>query len=373
MDLINATSMQAGYTMGMKPSGREVLVVAIKGTFEFPKHSDDEPRLAETQLPLIEADTFTGEPGFSAPLYEVDYSPVKHYCDVLLNGRAYAPDGKPVAKVQVGMKVGRLTKTFNVIGNRKWQAGVGISPGFPESFTTLKISYDNAFGGVDRFLKDEKKHRAYMLNPVGKGYHARIANDLVDGTPMPNTEELDDPVKIPNHEYKPMSFGPVARGWKPRYQYGGTYDDKWLETQFPFLPKDFDEAYYQAAPLDQQMVFPQGGEEVMLINLSQRGRIEFKLPVIDVPVVFFKKRDQDFKTRAVIDTIVFEPDYNLFTMTWRASIDLKKNIFEIPQILVGNMTRAWWRARTMGKTYYPSIAHWVKANRATAKEEGGVA
>ncbi len=33
MELINATRMQAGYTMGMEPSGRELLVVVIKGTF----------------------------------------------------------------------------------------------------------------------------------------------------------------------------------------------------------------------------------------------------------------------------------------------------------------------------------------------------
>ena len=33
MELLNATGMQAGYTMGMQPDGRELLVVAVKGTF----------------------------------------------------------------------------------------------------------------------------------------------------------------------------------------------------------------------------------------------------------------------------------------------------------------------------------------------------
>ncbi|MCK7582587.1 MAG: hypothetical protein MZV65_48105 [Chromatiales bacterium] len=37
MELINATRMVAGYTMGMEPSGRELLVVVIKGTFRLPK------------------------------------------------------------------------------------------------------------------------------------------------------------------------------------------------------------------------------------------------------------------------------------------------------------------------------------------------
>jgi len=36
MELINATRMVAGYNMGLEPSGRELLVVVIKGTFRFP-------------------------------------------------------------------------------------------------------------------------------------------------------------------------------------------------------------------------------------------------------------------------------------------------------------------------------------------------
>ncbi len=66
---LNATKMQAGYTMGMQPDGRELLVVVVKGTFTIPKN-DEEPQLAQEQVPLVEADEFTGEPGFSAPLYE---------------------------------------------------------------------------------------------------------------------------------------------------------------------------------------------------------------------------------------------------------------------------------------------------------------
>ena len=54
--------------MGMEPSGRELLVVVVKGTFHLPK-SGEEVRLHEQQVPLIMADTFTGDPGFSAPYY----------------------------------------------------------------------------------------------------------------------------------------------------------------------------------------------------------------------------------------------------------------------------------------------------------------
>jgi len=145
---------------------------------------------------------------------------------------AYAPDGKPDTKVQVGMKVGNLSKTFMVVGNRKWEAGTGINPGYPELFESLPITYDTAFGGVDKSFKNKKKHKAFMLNPVGQGFHAYLDSDYINGTPMPNTEEVGNPIKLPNLDYKPMSFGPIARSWEPRYRYAGTYDDAYMEDKF---------------------------------------------------------------------------------------------------------------------------------------------
>jgi hypothetical protein len=367
MDLLNATGMLAGYTMGMKPDGRELLLVAVKGTFTIPKNGE-EPHLADQQVPLIMADTFTGEPGFSAPAYEVDYAPIKHRCDVLLNGSAYAPQGRPARVVQVGMKVGQWAKTFNVVGNRYWNAGILIDSTLPEEFSVMPISYDNAFGGLDNFHQDKNKHGAYMQNPVGKGFHQLLDSYLVDGSPLPNTEEINRPIQRPDADYQPMAFGPVGRGWTPRLQQAGTYDQDWIDNTFPFLPADFNEAYYQAAPADQHIPYPKGGEEVVLVNLSPEGRIAFRLPTAEVPVVFFRKKGERHETQAVIDTIVIEPDKGIFTMTWRASVPLKKNIFEIPQALAGKMSRGWWRARELGKTYYPSLAHLAKANRSEAEE-----
>ena len=96
MELINATRMTAGYNMGLEPSGRELLVVVIKGTFRIPQAGDAAApfSLHEEQLPLVMADTFTGAPGLSAPVCEVDFVPRKPRCDILLNGSAYAPPGR---------------------------------------------------------------------------------------------------------------------------------------------------------------------------------------------------------------------------------------------------------------------------------------
>lgn len=346
MELINSTRLIAGYTMGLEPSGRELLVVVVKGTFKIPLNGEP-VRLAEEQAPLVMADVFTGEPGFSAPMYEVDFAPRKHRCDVLLNGSAHAPGGRPAARVDVGLRVNGMSKSFAVVGDRVWQAGAsGIGASTPLPFAVMPISYDRAFGGVDNRDQNPSNHAAFTPNPVGRGFHKHLRSDWVDGTPVPNTEESGRPVSMPNDtKYRPMAFGPVGRGWDPRYKLAGTYDDKWLEEHFPFLPPDFDEAYYQAAPADQQIPHPQGGEEIVLVNLTPEGRTSFVLPTFDAPIHFFPKKGEREDGKLVLDTIVLEPDLNRFQLTWRATRPLKKNMFEVAQTMVGRRSIAWWADR----------------------------
>jgi hypothetical protein len=363
MQLLNATRMQAGYTMGMDPSGRESLVVAVKGTFNLPRNGED-PQLRAEQVELVDSDLFTGEPGFSAPLYEYDYAPFKPRCDVLLNGSAYAPQGRTAQRVTVSLRLGSLFKSFDVIGNRNWVGAlVGVAAGPPEPYSSMPFSYDRAFGGIDAAHPDPARHRYYERNHAGVGFHHQTEHEFIDGTPLPNTEESGQPVTDPRGSYRPMAFGSIARAWQPRVKLAGTYDQNWTDNIFPFLPPDFDERYYQAAPADQQIDYPRGGELVTLENLTPSGYLTFELPTINVPVVFYRKDGDQAELQAVIDTIVIEPDLDRFTMTLRSSILLRRNIFEVEQILAGEMPRSWHRARALGKTYYPSLAELVSAKK----------
>src|SRR5262249_17185906 len=113
MELINATRMVAGYTLGRNPDGRDLLVIIIKGTFRIRDEAGGGLALDEEQVPLVMSDEFHGEPGLSAPKYEIDFAPRKPYCDVLLNGAAYAPGGRPTERVTVGLQVGPWSKTFD--------------------------------------------------------------------------------------------------------------------------------------------------------------------------------------------------------------------------------------------------------------------
>jgi hypothetical protein len=165
-----------------------------------------------------------------------------------------------------------------------------------------------------------------------------------------------------------MSLGPVGRGWQPRPKFAGTYDQNWIDNVFPFLPADFDEHYYQSAPADQQLERLNGGEVVVLMNLTPQGHTEFKLPAIPVPVTFYLKNHEEKQVQALNDTLIIEPDLGRFLMLWRIALPLKRNMFEVAQVVVGTMSRAWYRAREMGKTWYPSLKELVDERRAERAE-----
>ncbi|HYP84229.1 DUF2169 family type VI secretion system accessory protein [Variovorax sp.] len=370
MEIVNASGHTVGYTQGVEPSGREWLVVVAKGTFSLPAPDDPAGALAPRhpmQVPLVTADTFTGEPGFSAPRLEVDFALRKPRCDILLNGSAHAPDGEPVERVLVGARVTAgaqsWQKSMAVVGPRHWSSGLGgIRASPPQSFVRQPISYDVAFGGLDQRHEDPAEHAAYRRNPVGRGWHRHLQGRYVDGAPLPLTEQVDAPVSAPDGDHVPMAYGPVGRGWSSRLPYAGTYDQDWIDNTFPFLPADFQDAYYQAAPMDQQIAHPidAASLEVTLVHLTGQPHVRFRLPCQGLPVSFFRRRGGHEQVTAVMDTLVIDTDAHWATVTWRAALPLRKSMLEISNVLVGTMSQGWWRARALGKTWHPSLGALVR-------------
>lgn len=366
MRLINTTGIKTTYVTAYDPSAREYAVVIAKATYLIPKYERETPRLAAEQVAIVPAEKFTGEPGFSAPVCESDYCRLKPRCDVLLNGNAYAPRGQATERVTVSLRVGGWKKSFDVVGKRTWRGGIlGLSASPPEKFTTQPISYDIAFGGTDKTDPEPARHRTYLLNHVGVGYHENSNLQAIVGQPMPQTEETGRPINNPKGSYKPMSFGVVGRAWQPRIKWAGTYDQHWLDEVCPLMPADFNDRYNQSAAEDQQIDYLQGGEEVELINLTPSGRTVFRVPVVQMPVVFLPKDWSRHDYSAPCDTIFIEPELGRFTLVWRACHPLRKNLHEMDSAVVGPISPAYFRARAMGKQYYPSIAAYV----ASRKEE----
>jgi hypothetical protein len=335
MEFINYTRMEAGYTLGTEPSGRDLLVVVVKGTFRIPTDQGARLQMHPEQVPLVTSDVFLGEPGISPTKYEAEFVPRKRHCDVLLLGHAYAPNARPVERLTAGLAMGGWSKSFSVVGDRVWYSAGGPRATAPAPFVTMPISYDHAFGGVDHRHEDPLEHRTYMANPSGRGFHQHLVSEWLEGSPLPNTEEVGAPVTQPDGRYLPMSLGAIGRHWDPRYRYAGTYDQRWREEVFPFLPADFDEQYYQSAPLDQQIPLPLGEQTVSLLNLTPDGLRDFRLPAFEAVVSVVPKRGTREEFQAPIDTIIIEPDEDRVTLAWRICRPLARDIFEIAQVLVG--------------------------------------
>jgi hypothetical protein len=265
------------------------------------------------------------------------------------------------------MHVGNMTKYFNVVGDRIWDKGLlSVSPTPHKPFIKIPNTYDRAYGGVDTHPDNPEKIETYAKNPVGVGFYPYTYSKHLRGKPLPNIEAHGQPVKRKNGTYRPISFGPIGRNFETRLAYAGTYDQRWLEKDAPFWPKDFDYLYFQAAPPDQQIPYPKGGEKVILYNLSPDGSLRFQLPKIHMPILFTPHKGEDIIKEAVIDTVLFEPDRQRFMLTWRASLPLKKNCFELREIIAGELPRSWYRQRraaAKGKPYYKSLSEYIEAKK----------
>jgi hypothetical protein len=271
-----------------------------------------------------------------------------------------------VKRLTVGLKVGTMVKQFAVVGDRWWRQRLGgVAASEPEPFVSLPLSYDVAFGGTDRREEAQGRTDTYLPNPVGRGYcrHASRADDL----PLPNTEALDQPVRAPDDHARPMALSPIGRNWAPRAAYAGTYDQHWIENTAPLWPEDFDPRYFQCAPPDQVVPYLAGGEEVVLQHLTPDGRRAFRLPALPMPVTFIPHKGRDAARSASVDTLVLETDAGRMTLTWRCPLPLAGSVFDVKEVVVGELPLAWHRQRQFpGKTYLGGLGALV-AQRAEAR------
>ena len=335
----NTTGMNTELSVATDKLGRDHCVTVVKGTFDV--QTDGTTTLAEKQQPLVFADEHYGDPGNTPIKYECDFAHTKPRCDVLLNGSAHAPNGRPAKKVHVALSVGSMNKSFDVVGNRFWDhIALSITPSEPLSFFKLPITYGRAYGGVDTDPDKPDKQDTYKHNPVGVGHYPLTKKSDLPGKPLPNTAQTLRPINTHIGRYRPMSFGTIGRNFPARVAHAGTYDQNWLDNICPFLPDDFNPLYFQSAPPDQQVEHLQGGEVVSCTNLTPdpQGKWGFTVPRVEIPIKF-RFRDRDVTGQPKLDTLIIEPDERRFILVWRASTPLGNKLNALREIVVGHPTK----------------------------------
>lgn len=320
--------------------GAKSHTIMVKGTFQIMNGASAET--AEEQLPFEGADAPSGESPEASARYESDFVPFKPKADVLCVGKAYAPEGRATTKQIIRFRIGPVDKMILITGNRYWDktyVGLGARISAPEPFTSMDVSYENAYGGKEP--GSPQGYISYPLNPVGKGY-VKDENHL-HGVPLPNLEDPNHPVRNWWDPAPPVAFGPVGRYWTPRIQRAGTYDQQWLDNRAPEPPEDFDPAYYNCAPADQQIKGYLHGDETLQIDNMHPDHPHFQARLPGVRVRSFLSWDMGQGPRLDeipmnLDTLWVDMEALLLVLVWRGrliemDLDSDASIFFVEESL----------------------------------------
>ncbi|MEO7095831.1 MAG: DUF2169 domain-containing protein, partial [Polyangiales bacterium] len=240
LPMLNATRFVAfSFPWQLRPP-QDARVIVVKVTCDLVSNAP--ATLAEEQL-LPSGDVHY--PSLHAPhdddpkaslRYASDFVPFKPKADVVVVG-TMRPGGEGNVGV-VSFSVGALQKKLAVFGTRLW-GSFGAST--PEKFTAIPMRWEHALGGP-----------LSLDNPIGIGFKTGVA--------APNLEDPEELLRGPGTVVPPACFAPMHASWRPRASKIGTYGKKWLETRWPFLPDDFDWAYFNAAAPPMQIAYPDGDE-----------------------------------------------------------------------------------------------------------------
>lgn len=204
MEFVNHTPFPALAFQALDKHEQRFRVLALRTTSEI--SPDGTLHFTQAQAPLAVTDEYHGELNRSSVRQESDLSPFKPKCDVIVNGAAYAPMGRPARRFTAGIRVNGpkqprplpprpqglnptmvpsaaamaawekeaaelranplpgpviLDRQLAVYGPRWWQNGAfnGWSLTAPEPIMSLSLRYEYSFGGECRVEMDDPAAR----------------------------------------------------------------------------------------------------------------------------------------------------------------------------------------------------------------------
>lgn len=352
-----------------------VVVMKVGFTLERTARGTVQARIQDDPaIPLCLQDEYAVELNHSQVLQESDLSPFKPRCDIIVNGTACALGGIPATEMPVSLRLLTadrqllLDKQLVVTGERffirhpltgKWSLSA------PESFTSLPLSYQYAFGGecrIDRESDEAKSvpekyrltpeqqaehpqpdnppvaHTTCTTNPQGTGFVERWYADATRQQRFPAPRIID-----PRHPFtlesflhclngqadfsavafQPAGFGFLGQSWQPRLAKAGTYDQRWLDTRHPRLPEDFDFSHWNGAPEDQQIPYPAPGLRFELKGVHPQGDLIGQLPAHKAVVLLRMDDGALIPQWMALDTLILDTDKMTLAVTWRYRISTR--------------------------------------------------
>ena len=349
------------------------VVVARMAYILGPCNADGVATLQPFSLPapLLTEDRHLNGDTEAGTVQESDFAPYKPHCDVIVNGAAHAPRGLAMEKFAVNLRLAAagktvIDKTLSVCGERVFRkkavlkrlaqgcvraATLGLlrpNPwrlSAPEKFVQLPLHYAFAAGGQCRLdTRDGKQHESCDTNPLGRGFarHWYLDAQQLATVPAPRIYYPKQPCTAEQFWQgaagkdlpPPAGLAPIGRGWLPRRTLAGSIREKaqWDQDEVPMLPEDFDFAYWNCAPADQQCAHLAGLEQFTLTNLCRHDHPSARADRIGNTVLRFTLQqqvlfllladahDQLLVLRLKIDTVLIDTDAGIVELVWRALV-----------------------------------------------------
>lgn len=306
-------------------------------------------READEPLRLVDQYYDQGDPEWSVVEFESDMAPRKWATDVVVVGKAHAPQGAPVQQMMVGIRIGTLTKLLSVTGDRSchWRKGRPPQVSEPLPFAEMPIRYDRAYGGRD-VKSDPALPFFYPRNDMGKGVALKNVKESVQDLPLPNIEDpadlltpervvIDDPRRW--HEQPlPQGLGWRQRTWYPRSALLGAWPPfleagtVTAEERLHLLPPDhvalarqmrlppYDDVFANGASIGLVLSDVTGSETVGLRGLTADGALDFELPG-ERPVISIDLGHGEQELSPALHTVCIRPDERQLDLVWRGSVD----------------------------------------------------
>ena len=317
--------------------------LVVKATFDLAKGP---LALSSEQAGIVFADQYHDDNADQSSLVRVgDLHLPKPGSDVVLTGHAEAPEAVPLDQWRCEVVVRRGSKrvlrhAVNATGPRQWTRSLlgGWDLLAPSPVTSVPIRYELAYGGhfKDSGATSDEDVIVYPENPSGTGFFSehRMKERMLTA---PQWELPEHPLKGPNRDSPLAGFGPIARMWRSRYQFGGTYDAAWharfheasAQGIAPDYPADFDPRYFHAAHPALRSEEPlQGDERIELRGfVAAEAELTLQLPGLCLNADL-RPIGAPWQTRSIpLDLVHIDLGARKVHLAWRVAFDPVERIF----------------------------------------------
>jgi hypothetical protein len=331
---------------GQTPQGEHILSVLVKRTYDM--GSAGQCSRARADYRIVSGDIHHGDPMISTVKLESDFVPYKLATDIVLNGRAYAPNGQRVSLLKVSVVVDKYRKDLLVTGDRVAKYNGKKDPIFtePQPFSAMDLCYERAYGGID-IHSEPRMQYAYARNHLGRGYVVSNNQRSIDNLSLPNIEDPNDrltPQRLCVGDFRnwenqpvPQGFGWTMKLWHPRCTYAGIMPaDRALEQElrkaYSALVPPAQRRFYEQNPLptidfrffngaSPGLIVPflSGTEQVTLTNLDPRGTLQFRLPG-ERPFISVNIGQGTQEPDVVLHTVMVRSEDRQIDLLWRGAI-----------------------------------------------------